>query len=94
MTTSRDDGTVLSVQVSPRSSRTEVVGVVDGTLRVRLTAPPVDNAANEALVRVLAEFFGIPKSDVSVVKGTTGRRKQVLLRGISAADVEHRLQST
>jgi len=67
--------------------------MVDGVLRVRLTAPPVDNAANEALVKILAEFFGLSKSNVAVVSGATSRRKQVLLRGLSMDDVERRLVS-
>ncbi|MGA7668911.1 MAG: DUF167 domain-containing protein [Nitrolancea sp.] len=89
----REDGILISVHVSPRSSRTAVGGMVDGALRVRLTAPPVDNAANEALVKMLAEFFGLPKSNVAVVSGATSRRKQVLLRGLSMDDVERRLVS-
>ncbi len=90
----RPDGTVIVVRVSPRSSRSLVEGVVDGSVKVRLTAPPVDGAANEALIKLLAAHFKISKARVEIVSGARGRHKQVLLRDVDAASVEARLGLT
>lgn len=68
----------ITVKVIPRSSRNEVIGEMDdGTLKVKLTAPPVDGAANKALIKLLAVYFGISKSNVRILKGETGRIKVV-----------------
>jgi uncharacterized protein (TIGR00251 family) len=72
--------------VQPRASRTEVAGVLGDQLRVRLTAPPVDGAANEALVRFLAERLGVPRSAVRLVGGETGRSKVVAVDGIGVSE--------
>ena len=65
----------------------------DGSLKVRLTAPPVDGAANEALVRFLAETFSVGRSSVEIVSGQTGRQKVVQISGISSGDVERLLNT-
>ena len=70
---------VLDVSVSPNAKKTEVVGWHDGALRVRLNAPPVDGAANEALRRWLSDEIGIPMANVTLLRGATGRRKQLSL---------------
>lgn len=76
-------GALLDVLVQPRASRDGVAGMHGGSLKVRLTAPPVDGAANEALVRFLAGFFGLPRRDVTIVSGERGRRKRVRLAGLT-----------
>lgn len=80
-------GLRLDVYVQPRASRSEIVGEHDGALRVRLVAPPVDNAANEALVALLAKALGVPKRDIRVVTGATSRRKVVEVSGVTAEEV-------
>ncbi|MBZ0155479.1 MAG: DUF167 domain-containing protein [Alphaproteobacteria bacterium] len=76
------DGIIIEVKVIPKSSRTEMAGVLDGTVvKVKLTAPPVEGAANEQLIAFLAEKFGIKKSDIVILKGETSRRKTVKLSG-------------
>ena len=86
--TERDGGVVVDIVVKPRSSR-EGVGPVQGDrLVIAVNAPPVDGKANLAVVRVLAETFGIPRSSVTIVRGETGRRKIVRLAGVTAAMVE------
>jgi uncharacterized protein (TIGR00251 family) len=70
----------LSVRVTPRSGRDEVGVSADGSLKVRLTAPPVDDKANEALVELLARHFAVPKSAIRIVRGRTGRNKIVEIR--------------
>jgi len=72
------DGTVLvDVHVMPNAAKTQIQGLHDGALRVRLHAPPVDGKANLALQAWLAETLGIPKSAVELVRGATARRKQL-----------------
>ena len=83
----------LRVQVVPRASRSEVVGEHNGALRVRIAAPPVDGAANEELVRVLAKKFGVARSAVSIVGGQSARTKQVRVEGVKAEDLERLHQS-
>ena len=75
---------VITVQVVPRASRSEVVGEHNGALRVRIAAPPVDGAANEELIRLLAKKFAVSKSDVSVLSGRTGRIKQVRIDNLKS----------
>lgn len=65
----------IYVKVSPMSSKNEVVKVSDGEYKVKLTAPPVDNQANIMLIKVLAEYFNVPKSSLKIVGGKTARIK-------------------
>ena len=76
------DGIIIEVKVDPRSSRNEIVGVVDKTVRIKLTAPPVGGAANELLIKLLAKRFDIRKSDVIIMKGESSRHKLVKLKGV------------
>ncbi len=75
---------MVSIKLQPRASRNEILGPQGEELRVRVTAPPVDSAANEALVRFLAEVLDLPRSRVELVRGQTSRHKSVRLHGISA----------
>ena len=72
------------VRVQPRAARSGVAGLHGEALRVRLSAPPVDGAANEELVELLAERLGVPRRDVSIVGGAASRSKLVEVRGVSA----------
>jgi len=83
----------LAVRVLPRSSRNSIEWEQE-TLKVRLTAPPVDGAANEALIALLAERLGLPKRSISIVSGVTGRQKIVEIVGMAEEEVEKRLQSS
>ena len=67
---------ILDLSVSPNAKRTELAGWHDGALRVRLSAPPVDGAANEALRKWLAGELGVPQARVTLLRGASGRRKQ------------------
>jgi uncharacterized protein len=80
----------INVRVIPRSKRNSIEWTADG-LRVHLTAPPVDGAANEALLALLAQRLGISKRDINIVHGATGRQKIVELRGITPAELDRRL---
>jgi uncharacterized protein (TIGR00251 family) len=70
---------VLDIHVIPRASRTAVDGVYDGALKIRLHAPPVDGQANQALIAWLADQLGIARRDIELLRGATGRRKQLLV---------------
>lgn len=70
---------MFNIRVQPRASRNRVAGVYDGALKITLTAPPVDNAANKACTAFLAQLLGLAKSAVTIVAGHTGRSKQVLV---------------
>lgn len=80
----------ITVRVIPRSKRNSIEWTAGG-LRVRLTAPPVDGAANDALVALLAERLGIAKRDISVVHGMTSRQKIVEVSGMTPEVLEQRL---
>ena len=71
------DGVLLQLSVMPNAKRTEVDGLHEGALRVRLAAPPIDGRANAALVAWLAKSLGVAKRDVQVLRGQSSRRKQV-----------------
>lgn len=77
--------------MQPGASRSEVVGLRGDEIRVRVAAPPVDGAANEALVRLLAERLGVPKSAVEVAAGVAARSKVVLVAGVTSGEAASRL---
>ncbi|HYB62590.1 MAG TPA: DUF167 domain-containing protein [Methylomirabilota bacterium] len=82
----REQGGVVSfaVRVQPRASREEIGGVHDGALKIRLTAPPVGNRANEALRRLLASRLKLPLSAVKIAAGERNRTKRVEITGAKA----------
>jgi uncharacterized protein (TIGR00251 family) len=84
---SRNGGVRFAVRVSPRSSRSAIEGIHAAALKVRLSAPPVDGAANEALIVLLAHALGVPRRDVAIVRGLTSRNKVVDITGVTAEDV-------
>ena len=77
--------TRITCRVQPRSSRSKIMGVFDGALKVALTAPPVDGKANAALCEFFASLFRCPKSSVSVVSGMTAKNKIVEVSGTGAS---------
>jgi len=79
---------VIDIQVVPRASRTAVGGMTGERLRVAVTAPPVDGAANAAVLEALADAFAVPRRAVEIVRGLTGRRKTVRISGAPAGTLE------
>jgi uncharacterized protein (TIGR00251 family) len=79
--TTTEHGVRFEVQLAPRSSRDAILGVHDGALKIALTAPPVDGAANASLVAFLAKQLGVPKRDVRITHGLTSRRKTIEVDG-------------
>jgi uncharacterized protein len=80
----KDGFLIFSVLVVPRASHSEIAGEHNSSLRIRIAAPPVDGAANEELIRVLAKAFGVRKSDVEITSGHSSRRKEVRIDGESS----------
>lgn len=81
----------IDVRLTPRASREEIAGEREGVLQVRVTAPPVDGAANEALVRLLAKRLRVAKGAVAIVSGETSRTKVVQVDGLTEDEVRARL---
>ena len=79
-------GIRLRVRVQPRASRTEIAGPYGNAVKVRLAAPPVEGAANEALARFIARHLGVPRSAVRIESGATSRSKIIDVDGIDLAD--------
>jgi uncharacterized protein (TIGR00251 family) len=88
----REEGVMLSIKLQPRASGNEIGEPLGDELRVKVTAPPVDAAANEALVRLLAEELGCPRNRVELIRGQTSRHKVVMVYGLGAEEVLARLQ--
>lgn len=85
------DGVLLSVHVQPGAKRPGLAGWHGDAVKVRVSAPPVDGRANDAVVALVAEVLGVPAGAVTVVAGHTSRRKRLRISGRDAADVRDRL---
>lgn len=72
----------IQVQISPKSSRDEIVGLHGGRLKIKISAPPVDGKANERLVLFIAKSLGVPKTSIEIIKGKTSRLKTLRVSGI------------
>lgn len=81
------DGALLAIKLQPRASANEIGTALGDELRVKVTAPPVDSAANEALVRFLADQLDCPRNCVELIRGQTSRHKTIKLHGLSAEAV-------
>lgn len=86
--TQKDGAVLVEIHVMPNAARTQIQGLHDGALRVRLHAPPVEGKANLALQAWLAETLGVPKSAVALVRGATARRKQLRVAAPQAAQAD------
>jgi len=89
--TANVEGVTFSVRLTPRAGKNEIVGVQAGALRVRLTAPPVEGAANAALIEFIAERLKVRKSAVSIASGERSRHKIVRVSGLSIEQVRTKL---
>ncbi|MFC4311403.1 DUF167 domain-containing protein [Steroidobacter flavus] len=87
------DSARINVYVQPRASKTAVVGMHDGCVKIRLAAPPVDGAANAALIEFVADQVGVAKSRVRIAAGLTSRRKTVEVDGVTAEQLAGALTS-
>ena len=85
-------GAALAIRVTPRASKNEITEIMsDGTVKVRLTAPPVEGKANLALITLLAQVLGVSVSQIEIVAGDTGRDKLVSILDLDADQVHQRI---
>ncbi|MSN25996.1 MAG: YggU family protein [Geobacter sp.] len=82
--TATEDGVILSIHVQPRASKNQLCGIQGEALKIRLTSPPVDGAANKLCREFLADLFGVAKSYVEIISGETSRHKRVKIIGDSS----------
>lgn len=88
-------GAALPVKVVPRASKNEIVGIgTDGALKIRVTAPPVEGAANEAVIALLADALDLPKSNIDIVAGFSSTTKLVSIIGVEPATIDQRFRIT
>lgn len=87
-----EDGVIISVYVQPRASKNEVVGLQGKELKLRLTSPPVEGAANKLCREFLAKLLGVAKGQVSLISGDKSRHKRLLARGIASEQARHILE--
>ena len=89
---STSNGVLILLHLQPRASKNEIAGVHGDRLKIRLTAPPVDSKANEALRGFLAEKLGVSKNQVRIVKGEKSRKKDVAIYGVAVENVRKTLE--
>jgi uncharacterized protein (TIGR00251 family) len=92
VTTEVPGGVVLAVRVIPRAGRSGLAGARNGALLVRLTAPPIEGAANTELIEVMAKAFGVAKRAISIESGKRGRLKRVRVDGVTLDDVNSKIK--
>ncbi|HEY0659256.1 MAG TPA: DUF167 domain-containing protein [Pyrinomonadaceae bacterium] len=75
--TEKDGNLMFTARVIPRASKSEIVGELDGALKIRIASPPVDGAANAELIKLLAKTFDVSKSDIEITSGRASKTKQI-----------------
>ena len=85
------DVVYLHIKAQPRASRNEIGEQLGDELKIKITAPPVDSEANEALVRFIAELLGCPRSSVQLARGASSRHKVLAIQGVKVEDIARRL---
>lgn len=90
---SADGAVLLHIYVQPKASKSKVVGLFDGCLKIAITAPPVDGKANEEVVKFLARLLNIPGRDIVIQAGAQSRRKRVLLQTARMAEILAKIEA-
>jgi len=91
--TTNEAGICLAVKLQPRAAKNEIGPALGNEIKIKVRAPPVEGAANEALIRFLAETLGCPRSAVRIVRGQSSRHKTVAIAGVGAAEAEAKLRT-
>lgn len=86
------NGVYMAVKVQPRSSKNEIGEELGGELKIKVTAPPVDAAANQALIQLLADILNVPRSAIQITRGNTSRHKTILISGTTPEAVAAKLK--
>ncbi len=89
--TESEDCLIFDVRVVPRASTSEIVGEFDGALKIRISSPPIDGAANAELIKLLSKKFGVSKSNVEIISGETSKLKQVKIYELKMSDILKKL---
>ena len=89
----QDDAVTFSVRAQPRAPKSKIIGEIEGALKIRLAAPPVDGAANEELIYFLAKFFAVPRNSIEIISGATAKNKIVRVYGITGEEFRAKLSS-
>jgi uncharacterized protein len=84
-------GATFAVKVHPRAKKNAITGEVDDSLKVALTAPPVEGKANDACIEFFAKLLKVPRSSVTIAAGQTSRKKVIRVAGVAAEEVRRRL---
>ena len=87
------NGLTFDIQVIPHASRAEIAGVQEGAFKVKVTAPPVEGAANEACIKLLAKELGLKKSQMEISSGAKSRKKTVMIKDISKKELETKINN-
>jgi uncharacterized protein (TIGR00251 family) len=87
-TEEKDGSLIFAVRVIPRASRSGIVGEHDGAMKVGLTSPPVDGAANAELIKLMAKSFGVARSNIEIIAGETSKSKRIRITGVTAAQLQ------
>jgi len=88
-------GSAIAVRITPRASKNEITGVLeDGTIKIRLTAPPVDGKANQTLIEYLSKVLGCAKKDLEIIAGETGRNKLITITNMDSEEVNRRIMAS
>lgn len=85
------EAVTFAVRVHPKAKRERISGDLGDSLKLELTAPPVEGRANEACIRFFADFFKVPRSSVTIAAGTSSRNKVIRIAGVGASEVEQAL---
>ena len=90
--TETEKGVIFVLRVVPRASRSEIAGIQDESLKIRITAPPVEGRANEACITLLSDFLQVPRSRIAILGGSKTKNKRVFVGGITRHHIEVRLR--
>ncbi|HNY49426.1 MAG TPA: DUF167 domain-containing protein [Smithella sp.] len=86
-------GLTFDIQVNPNASRAEISGVQEGVLKLKVTAPPVEGAANEACIKLLAGELKLKKSQLEIFSGSKSRKKTVMVKNVSKPELELKINN-
>ena len=84
-------GCTFDIQVTPHASRSQIAGIQDDALKIKVTALPVEGAANEACIKLIAKELGLKKSQIEIFAGQKSRKKAVTVKDITAADLQDKI---
>lgn len=93
----RSDGIIMRIAVQPKSSKNMIAGIHGDAIKIKLTAPPADNAANKMCIEYIADWLSVPKSRVEILSGQTGRKKNILIRCLDESSIQaiiHKIHQT